>query len=93
MLAESLIASSTARDSACTQKIAEDSTITVYYDPDIDRVVMNAVAPTGGYYAWGWGASMTDTEMVMFSANGADSNVQYFWSTIDSYDKDTGPFP
>ena len=42
---------------------------------------MDSYFPDGSYAAWGWGATMVDTEMVMFSGNGASSDVQYFYST------------
>lgn len=44
---------------------------------------MNAVVPTGTYAAWGWGASMKDTEIVFFSANGADSAVEFYYSVTE----------
>ena len=45
---------------------------------------MEASIPDGSYGAWGWGASMTETEIVMFSGNGATSDVQYFYSTTET---------
>ena len=59
----------------CTQSLSDGGSMEVSYDPDTSMVVMNALIPDGSYAAWGWGASMVDTEMVMFSANGASSNV------------------
>ena len=41
---------------------------------------MQAVIPDGSFAAWGWGASMFGTEIVMFSGNGESSDVQYFFS-------------
>jgi len=45
----------------------------VYYDPTSQQVVMDAIIPSGSYQAWGWGPSMTNTEIVAFSAQGAAS--------------------
>ena len=71
-------------DTNCVQDLGDGGTITVYYDPDTELVVMEASIPDGSYGAWGWGASMTETEIVMFSGNGASSDVQYFYSTTET---------
>ena len=36
---------------------------------------MQATLPDGSYAGWGWGPTMENTEMVIFSANGALSSV------------------
>ena len=42
---------------------------------------MTAKVPTGSFTGFGWGATMVNTELVIFSANGASSAVQYYYST------------
>jgi hypothetical protein len=42
---------------------------------------MSAKVLAGSYAGFGWGASMVNTEMVIFSANGDSSAVQYYYST------------
>ena len=42
---------------------------------------MSANVLAGSYAGFGWGASMVNTEMVIFSANGDSSAVQYYYST------------
>lgn len=71
----------TAVDSSCIQSLDNGGSITTYYDSDTQNIVMKASIPDNSFAAWGWGSSMTDTEIVMFSGNGADSDVQYFYST------------
>ena len=39
-----------------------------------EQIVMNVTLPDSSYAGWGWGSSMTNTEMVIFSANGADKS-------------------
>ena len=34
----------------------------------------------GSYAGWGWGSTMSKTEMVIFSANGDSSSVEYYYS-------------
>ena len=53
----------------------------MWYDTGSEKVIMEATIPDGSYAAWGWGESMTNTEIVMFSGNGASSDVQYFYAT------------
>ena len=65
----------TPSDPTCTQSTTDNGTISVWYDPDSEKVIMEATIPDGSYAAWGWGESMTNTEIVMFSGNGASSDV------------------
>lgn len=60
-------------DPNCTQSSTLGGSLTVYYDPTSQQVVMDAIIPSGSYQAWGWGPSMTNTEIVAFSAQGAAS--------------------
>ena len=45
---------------------------------------MTAKVLDGSYTGFGWGATMVNTEMVIFSANGASSAVQYYYSKTQS---------
>ena len=49
--------------------------ITAYYDPTDEMVVMSAVLNSGSYAGWGWGGNMKNTEMVIFSGDGTASFV------------------
>ena len=40
---------------------------------------MVATLIDGSYAGWGWGASMTNTEMVIFSADGSSSGVKTYY--------------
>ena len=40
---------------------------------------MEAKIAAGSFAGFGWGATMTDTEMVIFSANGDDSALQTYY--------------
>jgi hypothetical protein len=57
--------------------------MTVNYDPDTEQIVLNSTIPIGSYAAWGWGASMIDTEMVQFSAisDASQSTVSTWYSS------------
>ena len=50
------------------------------YDPQSELVSMRASIPGGSYAAWGWGDSMKDTEMLVFSADGDASSVETYYS-------------
>ena len=45
---------------------------------------MDAKVLAGSFAALGWGATMVNTEMIIFSANGASSAVQNYYSTEKS---------
>ena len=42
---------------------------------------MTALVADGSYAGWGWGATMIDTEMVIFSADGDSSSAETYYST------------
>ena len=42
---------------------------------------MAAILKTGSFAGWGWGSSMFDTEMVIFSADGDASSVATYYSS------------
>ena len=68
-------------DQACTQTLTDGSSITVYYDASKALINMSARVVANSWLGWGWGATMVNTELVVFSANGASSAVQYYYST------------
>lgn len=47
----------------------------VYYDPATELINMVATLNNQSYGGWGWGKDMTNTEMVIFSANGNRSGI------------------
>ena len=53
--------------------------MTVYYDAAADQIIMDANINDGAFAGFGWGASMQDTEMVVFSSNGLDSSVATYY--------------
>ena len=71
-------------DSACTQSSTLGGSLTVYYDTTTQKIVMDAVIPDGSYQGWGWGPTMTNTEIVVFSAEGASSAVTTYYGTGDT---------
>ena len=68
-------------DPNCTQKLNGDGTITVYYDQDTELVNMKATIPSGSYAGFGWGESMTNTEMVIFSTTGGTGAMKTYISS------------
>ena len=42
---------------------------------------MKATLSDSSYAGWGWGSSMFNTEMVVFSANGDSSSATTYYST------------
>ena len=68
-------------DSNCSKTLSDGSTIAVYYNPTTGLINMDAKILAGTFAGWGWGESMTNTEMVIFSANGASSSVQHVFAT------------
>jgi len=68
-------------DLSCTTGLSNEGSITVNYDPDTELVNMAAILKTGTFAGWGWGSSMIDTEMVIFSADGNASSVGTYYSS------------
>ena len=62
-------------DPSCMNAAAGAGSITAFYDPTSEKVIMSAVLNTGSFAGWGWGGSMTNTEMVIFSGGGTASFV------------------
>ena len=70
-------------DPNCTQNLSEGGTITVYYDQDSEQITMNVSIPTGSYAGFGWGGSMTNTEMVIFSTKDGTGGVTTYYGVGD----------
>ena len=68
-------------DPSCTKTLTDGSTLSVYYNPTTKLINMEANLKGGSYAGWGWGASMVNTEMVVFSADGNKSTVKNYYST------------
>ena len=62
-------------DPNCLTTVSGAGTINAFYDPSTELINLVATLNDGSYAGWGWGATMTDTEMVIFSADGAQSGV------------------
>ena len=75
--------SDTPIDPNCTQNLSDGGTITVHYDQDSENIVMNVSIPTGSYAGFGWGKTMTDTEMVIFSTKGGTGAVTTYYGVGD----------
>lgn len=71
-------------DPGCIEALGDVGTITSYYDPTLEKIVIEAVLPDGSYAGWGWGDSMTETEMIIFSANGADTSAKPYYATTEA---------
>ena len=63
----------------CTQEAAEAGSIKTFYDPSSELVNLVATLNNGSFAGWGWGEDMTNTEMVIFSANGSQSAVSFVY--------------
>ena len=67
-------------DPNCTISLSDGSAITVYYDANAtEQIIMEASIVAGSFAGFGWGASMHNTEMVIFSANGDASALQTYY--------------
>jgi len=63
-----------AEEASCLNDSTDGASITVQYDPTAELIYMFASnVPDSSYVAWGWGKSMSNVEMVFFSANGDSS--------------------
>ena len=70
-------------DPNCANLATSVGTVITYYDEDTEKVNMVATLKDGAYASWGWGASMTNTEMVIFSADGTSSGVKTYYGVGD----------
>jgi len=68
-------------DANCVKTLTDGSSISVYYNSTTALLNIEAKIKAGTYAGWGWGSSMTNTEMVIFSANGAQSSVDNRYAT------------
>ena len=57
-------------DPACNTDIFDMGSFSSYYDPASEQVFISVTLPDKSYAGWGWGSSMTNTEMIIFSADG-----------------------
>jgi len=57
------------------------SEVVIYYDPAAKTIVYNVNVVSGTYVAIGYGPSMTDTDMVFWNADGANSIQTDMYST------------
>ena len=67
----------------CDTTVSDDSRVFMFYNPDTDLINLNAKVTEGSFLGFGWGGSMTDTEMVIFSADGTSSTVGNYYSTTE----------
>ena len=55
----------------------------MYYDQDSENIVMKVSIPTGSYAGVGWGKTMTNTDMVIFSTTGGTGAVTTYYGIGD----------
>lgn len=67
----------------CTNALPDYTEITLFYNPDTLLINLNARVSDGSYAGFGWGSSMVNTEMVIFSADGTSSSVGNYYSTTE----------
>ena len=70
-------------DPNCAFKLTKVGQIVSYYDPSSELVNLVATLKNGSYAGWGWGGSMTNTEMVIFSADASSSGVSFVYGIGD----------
>lgn len=63
----------------CTQEATGVGSIQAFYDPSTELVNMVATLNHGTSAGWGWGESTTDSEMVIFKANGDQSAISFVY--------------
>ena len=68
----------------CLTKINDGGSFTVSYVEADDVISMNATIPDKSYAGWGWGGSMTNTEMLIFSADGDNSDMETYYGVGDT---------
>ena len=56
----------------------------MYYDQETDLITMKASIPDGSYAGFGWGKTMTNTEMVIFTTKDGQGAVTTYYSTGDT---------
>ena len=66
------------------QSLTGSGNLSAFYDPDTELVNIVANIKDQSFAGWGWGASMTGTEMVIFSADGDSSTVSYSYGVGDT---------
>ena len=49
------------------------ASVDITWDASTEEVVMTTKVPANTWLGFGWGSSMTETSMIEWSANGADS--------------------
>ena len=68
-------------EDACLTSLGDKGSFIVKYDLKNEKLHMNVTLPDTSFAGWGWGASMVDTEMVIFSANGDSSSATTYYSS------------
>ena len=67
---------------ACATTLNSERIITTTYEAATGQVTISTTVPNGSYTGFGWGQTMTNTEMVIFSASpGSGSSIEYYYST------------
>ena len=72
-------------DPNCANKAKSAGTIIAYYDPESEKVNLVATLNDGSFAGWGWGGSMTNTEMVIFETNGDSNAISFHYGIGDDY--------
>lgn len=69
----------------CTHFLTKDNSrsVTVNYVPASNNVLITAVVAVGSYTGFGWGGDMTNTEMIIFSADATTPSIGYYYSKTE----------
>ena len=57
----------------------------MYYDQETEYITMKVSIPIGSFAGFGWGKTMTNTEMVIFSTKDGQGAVTTNYGTGDDY--------
>ena len=71
------------KSATCSFTYGSGATLRINYDPDAfgQNILYTAKVPNGSYLSVGYGTSMFNTDMILWSANGASSKQQDMYST------------
>jgi len=70
-------------DPACTTALTDEGSISVFYDATNELINIEVTLVDGSYVGWGWGSDMTETEMLIFSANADSSTALAYYSQTE----------
>ena len=68
-------------DDSCTQSLSDTTTYTMWYDPSTELVYQTVELPETSYLGAGYGETMTNTDMIIWIANGDSSSWEQAFAT------------